>query len=224
MIEWPVVAALNLPPYYNWSQMIVIGITGNIGSGKSTVCHILSKLGAIIIDADKLGHQAYRPYSSTWHELINYFGRAIVMENDEIDRHKLGQLAFSSQVSLVMLNRIVHPQIYKEAQQRISYYRRQQVGAVALEATLLIEAGWQDLVDITWLVITSREKMIQRLSNDKKNTEAQILARLESQMPVKEKMQYADELIHNDGDLSQLEARIKELWQKLPPDIKAINS
>ncbi len=198
--------------------MLIIGVTGNIGSGKSTICQILRRLGVVIIDADNLGHQVYRPHSSTWQELIDNFGRAIVRGNDEIDRKKLGQLVFSSQASLALLNRIVHPQIRKAAQQKISSYRHQQVETVALEATLLVEAGWQDMVDITWLVITSRDKMLQRMSNDTGNAETQILARLRAQMPVREKMKYADELIYNDDNLSQLEARIKELWQKLPPE------
>ena len=125
----------------------------------------------------------------------------------------MGEIVFSCPASLAMLNRIMHPQIYKAAQQRISSYRIQQVQTVALEATLLIEAGWQDLVDTTWLVVTSRDKMLQRLSNNNLNLKSTILARLKAQMPVNEKIKYADELINNDGDVSQLEAKIQELWQ-----------
>ena len=196
--------------------MVIIGVTGNIGSGKSTVCRILNRLGAVVIDADKLGHQAYRPHSSTWQEIINDFGRAIVEADNEIDRQKLGQLVFSCPASLARLNRIVHPQIRRTAQEKISSCRRQKVETVAFEASLLIEAGWKDLVDTIWLVITSEEKVIQRLANYKGNTEATILARLKTQMPVQKKMEYADELIYNDGNLSQLKARIEELWQNLP--------
>ena len=197
--------------------MVIIGVTGNLGSGKSTVCRILNRLGAVVIDADRLGHQAYRPYSSTWQELIDDFGRAIVGADNEIDRQKLGQLVFSCPASLARLNRIVHPQIRKTAQEKISSCSRQKVETVAFEASLLIEAGWKDLVDTIWLVVTSEEKVIQRLINYKGNTEATILARLKTQMPVHEKMEYADELIYNDGNLSQLEARIEELWQNLLP-------
>ena len=196
--------------------MIIIGVTGNVGSGKSTVCRILNRLGAVVIDADKLGHQAYRPYSSTWQEIIDGFGQAIAGADNEIDRQKLGQLVFSCPASLAKLNRIVHPQIHKTAQEKFNSCRRQKVKTVAFEASLLIEAGWKDLVDIVWLVVTSEEKVIHRLINDKGNTEASILARLRTQMPVQEKMEYANELIYNDGNLSQLAARIEELWQNLP--------
>lgn len=196
--------------------MVIIGVTGNIGSGKSTVCRILNRLGAVVIDADKLGHQAYRPYSSTWQEIIDDFGQAIVGTDNEIDRQKLGQLVFSCPASLARLNNIVHPQIRKTVMEQISSCRRQKVETVAFEATLLIEAGWKDLVNTIWLVVTSQEKVIQRLINNKGNTEASILARLKTQMPVQEKTEYADELICNDGNLKQLEARIEELWQNLP--------
>ena len=196
--------------------MVIIGVTGNIGSGKSTVCQILNRLGAVVIDADKLGHQAYRPHSSAWQQIIDNFGQAIVGADNEIDRQKLGQLVFSCPESLTILNRIVHPQIRKTAQKEINSCRRHKVETVAFEASLLIEAGWKDLVDTIWLVVASEEKVIQRLVKYKENSEATILSRLKAQMPVQEKMEYADELIYNNDNLSQLEARIKELWQNLP--------
>jgi len=196
--------------------MVVIGVTGNIGSGKSTVCQILNKLGAAVIDADKLGHQAYRPYSSPWREIIDTFGHDIVAANNEIDRQKLGQIVFSNPASLDILNKIVHPQIYKAARKEISHYRRQKVRAIAIEASLLIEAGWQDMVDTIWLVVTSEENVIHRLISDDGPTEANILARLKAQMPVRKKIEYTNELIYNNGNLDQLEARIEELWHNLP--------
>ena len=196
--------------------MIIIGVTGNIGSGKSTVCRILNRLGAVVIEADKLGHQTYRPNSSTWQEIIDNFGQAIVGADNEIDRQKLGQLVFSSPSSLAILNKIVHPQIRKTAQKEIGSYRRQKVKTVAFEASLLIEAGWKDLVDTVWLVVSSEEKVIQRLSEYEGNTKASILSRLKTQMPVQEKKEYADEIIYNNGNLNQLEARIEELWKNLP--------
>lgn len=195
--------------------MLIIGVTGNIGSGKSTVCQILAKLGATIIDADKLAHEAYKPNSQTWQELISAFGKDIVKANGEIDRQKLGQMVFSDSNALAQLNQIVHPRAYCMAKEQIEIYRRQAVKIVAVEATLLIEAGWANLVDKVWLVIAPDDIVTQRLTQYKEMSESQLLARLKSQMPAREKMKYANEVIYNNGDIPQLEARVTELWHKL---------
>jgi len=195
--------------------MIIVGVTGNIGSGKSAVCRILAKLGAIIVDADELAHGSYKPHSQAWQELINTFGKDIVKADEKIDRQKLGQIVFANPAALALLNQIVHPRAYGMAQEKIEDYRRQGAKAVVLEATLLIEAGWTDLVDKVWLVVTPEDVAIQRLSQHKGISEAQILTRLKAQMPAEEKMKYADEIIYNDGSLNQLEAKVTELWHKL---------
>ncbi len=198
--------------------MIIIGVTGNIGSGKSTVCRILANLGAATIDADKLAHEAYRPNSQTWQEIVTAFGKHILNPDAEIDREKLGQLVFSDPASLARLNQIVHPEAYRMVQKRIEDYRRRGATAIALEAILLIEAGWVNLVDTVWLVVASEDVVIQRLTEHKGASRPWILSRLRSQVPPEEKMKCADELIYNDGDLNQLETRITELWQNLQAD------
>jgi len=195
--------------------MFVIGVTGNIGSGKSTVCGILAKLGAVVIDADKLAHEAYRPHSRTWQEIVTAFGEGIVKSDYEIDREKLGRIVFSNPDALAQLNQVVHPEAYRLAQEKVETYRHQGVKAVVIEATLLIEAGWINLVNKIWLVVASESVVVRRLTRDKGMSEPQILARLRSQMPAEEKIKYADEVIYNDGDLNQLEARVTELWHKL---------
>ncbi len=195
--------------------MLVIGVTGNIGSGKSTVCRILAKLDATIIDADKLGHETYKPYSQAWQEMVAAFGKDIIRADGEIDREKLGRIVFSQPDALAHLNQIVHPKAYRLAQDKIETCRHQGAKAVALEATLLIEAEWTDLVNKIWLVIAPESIVVQRLTPQEGRNESQILARLKSQMPAEEKMKYANELIYNDGNISQLEARVTELWTKL---------
>ncbi len=195
--------------------MLVIGVTGNIGSGKSTVCQILAKLGAAVIDADKLGHETYKPHNPAWQEIVAAFGKDIVKSDDEVDREKLGQIAFSHPDALARLNQIVHPKAHRLAEERIEACRHQGAKAVALEATLLIEARWTDLVNKIWLVAAPESIVVQRLALSEMRSESQILARLKSQMPAEGKMKYADELIHNDGDINQLEARTTELWHKL---------
>jgi len=195
--------------------MTVIGVTGNLGSGKSAVCQVLAKLGATIIDADELAHESYKPHSQAWQELINTFGKDILKANEEIDRQKLGQIVFANPDALAQLNQIVHPRAYRMAQEKIEDYRRQGAKAVVVEATLLIEAGWTDLVDKVWPVVAPETTIVQRLKEQQGMSESQILARLKSQMPAEEKMKYADEVIYNDGSLNQLEAKVTELWGKL---------
>ncbi len=195
--------------------MTVIGVTGNLGSGKSTVCQVLAKLGATIIDADELAHKTYKPHSQTWQELINTFGKDILKANEEIDRQKLGQIVFSHPDALAKLNQIVHPRAYRMAQEKIEDYHRQGAKAIVVEATLLIEAGWTDLVNKVWLVVAPENVAIQRLTQHEGINEAQTLTRLKAQMPAEEKMKYADEVIYNDGDIPQLEAKVTKLWHAL---------
>jgi len=195
--------------------MVVIGVTGNIGSGKSSVCRILATLGAVVIDADRLAHEAYEPHSETWQELLDAFGRDIVKPDEEIDRQKLGQIVFSDPNALAQLNQIVHPRAYRLAQERIADCRRQGAKAVVLEATLLIEAGWVNMVNEVWLVVAPEAGIVQRVKEQQGMGESQILARLKSQMPAGKKMKYADAVIYNDSDIPRLEARVTELWNAL---------
>ncbi len=195
--------------------MVVIGVTGSIGSGKSTVCQILAKLGAAIIDADKLAQETYKPYGEAWHELVSAFGKDILTSDQQINRQKLGQIVFSDPASLAQLNHIVHPKAYGMAKERIETYRRRGRKAVVLEAALLIEAGWTTLVDQVWLVVASEATVVDRLKKGKTANESEVLARLKTQMPTQEKMKYAHEVIDNDGTLEQLEAGLAELWQRL---------
>jgi len=195
--------------------MVVIGVTGNIGSGKSTVCQILARQGAMVIDADKLAHEAYKPHSPSWQELIDAFGRDIVKPDEDIDRQKLGQIVFSDHNALAQLNQIVHPGTYRLAQERIADCRRRGAEVIALEATLLIEAGWRGLVNNVWLVVAPEAVIVERVKGEQELSQAQILARLKSQMPAEEKAKYADAIIYNDGSLNQLEARVAELWQEV---------
>ena len=195
--------------------MTVIGITGNIGSGKSAVCQILANLGTVIIDADELAHEAYQPHSQIWQEIVTAFGKHILKSSNEIDRKKLAQIVFSNPASLARLNKIVHPETYRLVRQKIDSYRRQGAKTIALEAALLIEAGWMNLVDKLWLVKAPDDMVLQRLSQHKGSDRTEISARLKSQTPPEEKIKYADEIIYNNSDLNQLETKVTELWHKL---------
>ncbi len=195
--------------------MIIIGVTGNFGSGKSTVCRILAGLGSAVVDADRLAHETYRPHTRTWQKIIAAFGRDILRPGGEIDRRRLGRIVFSDPLALDQLNRIVHPEAYRLARQRIEDLRSQGAATVALEATLLIEAGWADLVDRVWLVTAPKATVVRRLKRKHGIGDDQIIARLESQMPSEQKTQHADDTIHNDGTVAKLESSVTKLWNRL---------
>ncbi len=195
--------------------MVVIGVTGNIGSGKSTVCRFLAELGAAVIDADEAAQETYKPHCQAWQEIIDTFGTEVLQPNKEINRVKLAQLVFSSPEALAQLNEIVHPKAYQLVKEKIESYRRLGTKAVVLEATLLIESTWTTLVDEVWLVMASPEIALQRLTKHPGADRDQILARLKSQTPAEDKAKHADEIIHNEGDLTGLREKITELWNKL---------
>jgi dephospho-CoA kinase len=193
--------------------MKVIGLTGGIGSGKSTVSKHLQELGAVLIDADKVGHEAYQPNTDTWRELVAAFGEQIVAADGSIDRKKLGGIVFSSPESLARLNRIVHPRMYEMMKARIEDYRRQGVEVVVLEAAILLEAGWDRLVDEVWVTVAPESMVVQRTKERTNLPEEQILARIRSQMSAEERSGHATVVIHNDGSLDELKAKVEELWE-----------
>ena len=195
--------------------MVVIGVTGNIGSGKSTVCRFLAELGAAVIDADKSAQEVYKPHSQAWQKIIDIFGTEVLQPGGEIDRTKLAQLVFSDPKALAQLNEIVHPEAYQVVKERIENYRRLGTKVVALEAALLIEANWTTLVDKVWLVTASPDAALQRLTTGQKADRDEILARLKSQTPGEKKMKSADEVIYNEGNINALQKKIVELWNKL---------
>ena len=195
--------------------MKVIGLTGGIGSGKSTVSQFLAELGAVIVDADRVGHEAFKPDTDVWREVVAAFGRQILTPNGDIDREKLGEMVFANPESLLQLNQIMHPRIYEMVKARLEEYRRQGVSVVVLEAPLLIEAGWSSLVDEVWVTVAPESTVLRRLKERPGLSEQQSLARIHSQLPSEERVKHADVVIDNDCSLNELRVKVKRLWQAL---------
>jgi dephospho-CoA kinase len=193
----------------------VIGLTGGMGSGKSTVSQLLAEFGAVIIDADKVGHEAYQSNTKTWRDLVAAFGRQIVAQDGSIDRKKLGAIVFGSPEQLEHLNHIVHPRMFEMMKERIEQYRQQGVKVVVLDAAILFEANWTPLVDEIWVVIASESLVITRAKARTGLPEEQIRSRLNSQMPVEEKVKKANVVIQNDGTFEDLQVQVRNLWGKL---------
>jgi len=195
--------------------MKIIGLTGGIGSGKSTVSRFLAELGATIIDADKVGHEAFMPDTELWHKVVAAFGNQVVAPDGSIDREKLGTLVFGNSEALARLNRIMHPRMYNMVKAQLEEYRRQGGAVAVLEAPLLIEAGWTSLVDEVWVTVASEATVLKRLREKMRLSEPEALARIHSQLPSEERVRHADAVIDTDCTLDELKERVKELWQKL---------
>jgi len=195
--------------------MKVIGLTGGIGSGKSTVSRFLAELGAVIIDTDKVGHEAYKPDTEVWREVVAAFGRQILTPNGDIDRKKLGEMVFGNPEALSRLNQIMHPRMYDMVKAKIEGYRRQGVDVVVLEAPLLIEAGWASSVDEVWVTVASESTVLRRLEECSGLSEQQSLARIRSQLSSEERVKHANVVINTDCSLAEVKAKVEELWRGL---------
>ena len=195
--------------------MKVIGLTGGIGSGKSVVSQFLAELGAVVIDADKVGHEALKRDTDLYREVVTAFGQQILKSSGEIDRNKLGQIAFGNPELLARLNQIMHPRMYDMVKAQIEDYRQQGVGVVVLEAPLLLKADWTSLVDEVWVTTASEATVLRRLQERRGLSRTESLARIRSQVPVQEQINCADVIIDTDCNLEELKARVEELWQGL---------
>lgn len=192
--------------------MLVIGLTGGIGTGKSEVARLLQSLGASVISADEVGHQAYTPNSESWHEVVNTFGKEILQPSGEIDRQELGAIVFSDPQQLGKLNAIMHPRMAGMVADRIEVFRGQGVATVVVEAALLFEAGWDSLVDEVWTTDSSVELVIERLQARNGMDEKEARRRIDSQMDRNERIERSNLVVDNSGDVATLEQTVNALW------------
>ena len=196
--------------------MKTIGLTGGIGSGKSTVAKILAGLGAEVINADLVGHEVYRPGTPGFEQVTGAFGRDIIGADGNIDRKKLGALVFGKPDALAQLNRIVHPLIAHAVRARIDAYRagggRQ---PIVLEAAVLIEANWIPLVDDVWVVVATPAAVVDRVHSERGLPAEQIQARMKAQISDDERRRHAAIVIENTGTLAELEASVKDAYRRL---------
>lgn len=196
--------------------MKVIGLTGGIGSGKSTVSQYLGELGAVIIDADKVGHEALTR-SDVKQEIVASFGREVLGPDGGIDRKKLGPVVFGNPEALVKLNKIMHKRMRSMMEDKLAKLRREGAAVVVLEAAVLLEtdADWDRLVDEIWVTVSPEATVIKRMKEQRGMTEEQTMARIGAQMSNEEKIKRASVVINNDGSLDEMKREVKKLWQKL---------
>ncbi len=192
--------------------MKVIGLTGGIGSGKSTVSRFLAELGAVIIDADKVGHKALKSDKDIRYAVEAAFGGEIMTAGGEIDRKKLGNIVFGDLNCLSRLNQIMHHRMYSMVKAELEEYRRRGVEVVVLEAPLLIEAGWTSLADEVWVTVAAQSTVLKRLREKLGLSEKESLTRIRCQLPSEERVKRADMVIDTDCSLDELKAKVGELW------------
>ena len=195
--------------------MVLIGLTGGIATGKSEASRILQELGAEIINADLIGHEAYRQGSVGWESVVQAFGKGILDESNEIDRSKLGAIVFSDESELQKLNEIMHPIMEKIVEQNILDCQDSGSEVVVVEAALMFEAGWNKLVDTVWTTDAPEETVISRLElrNGFSRTESQ--KRISSQMDREDRLSRSDVILSNTGDLNAFKNVILSAWLEL---------
>jgi dephospho-CoA kinase len=192
--------------------MLTIGLTGGIGSGKSEAARVLERLGAVVISADLAGHEAYRSGTEGWRAVVRVFGRGVVGPDGEIDRKRLGNVVFSDPAQLRRLNEIVWSEIRRILQARIDAERRSgRAGPVVVEAAVLLEAGWDDLVDEVWVIDAPESAVMSRLAA-KGVARRDAAARIKAQQPSEVRNARADVVIRNDGDIAALETAVRSAW------------
>jgi dephospho-CoA kinase len=204
--------------------MKVIGLTGGIGSGKSTVAGFLAELGATVIDVDRVWHGALKPDTELGREVVAAFGSGVVTPDGRIDRKKLGEIVFGNAEALARLNNIMHPWMYATVKAQLDEYRQKGVRVVVMEVPLLVEvplmlgageASLSDEMDEVWVTVAPEFTVFKRLREKSGMSEEQALARIRSQLPPEERAKYADVVINTDCSLDELKVKVKALWDEL---------
>ncbi len=199
--------------------MIIIGLTGNIASGKSAVSKFLKKLGADIVDLDQLAKKIqFQNVNNIIGKMEDVFGKEVV-SNGKVNRKKLGSIVFSDKEKLNKLNEIMIPVMTEVVTKIIEEKRASGVEVLVVDAAILFEANWDKIVDTVWVVYIPQKLQLERLMKRENIEREEALRRIESQMPISEKIKRADVVIDNSGDFFQMESRILELWKKIQNSI-----
>ncbi len=202
--------------------MFVIGLTGGIGMGKSEVSRLLGELGAEVIEADKVAHEAYEPGTPGWREVVEAFGEGVLDADGRIDRKRLGGIVFDDEEARERLNAIVHPIVRRLLEERIAKLELEGTSAVVIEVPLLVEAikqqsRWTRMLDEIWVVTAPENDAVARVRARSGLDEKAIRARIGSQATDRERIEFADAVIDNGGSLEGLRREVTNLWRERAP-------
>ncbi|WP_321366329.1 dephospho-CoA kinase [uncultured Desulfuromusa sp.] len=197
-------------------NVLILGITGNIASGKSTVSKELARRGAVIVDADQLAREVVEAGSSALKKIVDVFGAEVLKNDGHLDRDKLGQMVFADVKVRAMLNRIVHPEIAKKSIERLQELKqREGVSLIVYEAPLLFEVGAEARVDKVLVVKIDPVEQLKRLQVRDGLSEAAAKERMAAQMPQQQKISRADYVIDNSGSVEETIHQVDSLWPRL---------
>lgn len=193
---------------------IVVGLTGGIASGKSTVSSMLIEKGITVIDADKEARLAVEKGEEAYNEIVNHFGEQVLLDDGSIDRGKLGAIIFHNEQQRQKLNSIVHPAVRKRMLSKKEHAIANGEKLVILDIPLLYESKLTYMVDKTILVFVDEDVQLERLMKRNQLTKEDAMARIHSQMPLKDKIKLADEVINNNGTVAETERQLLEILTK----------
>lgn len=193
---------------------MVIGLTGGIGTGKSTIAEMMKRKGALVIDADEVAREVVRPGGEYWKKIVNHFGEEYLFDDGRLNRRKLGRVVFNDPKKLKALNKITHPPTVEAISKKAAEAKRVSPDrCVVLDCPLLLETGMDSLVDVVVVVVASMEARLERLRKQGfSKTEAQ--ARIKAQATDRDRLKEAEYIIENDGSIRELRFKVDRLWKK----------
>ncbi|MDD6892648.1 MAG: dephospho-CoA kinase [Lactobacillus sp.] len=194
---------------------LVIGLTGGIASGKSTISSILKAVGWPVIDADLIARQIVMPGSKGLEQIVNRFGPQMLNSDGTLDRKKLGKTVFDDPKKLSDLDKIEHPLIQEAINSQLDEFKKQHLPVVVLDVPLLFETGMDEECDLTVLAVVDQATQLKRLMKRDQISKMDAVKKISSQMSLKEKMQRADVIIDNNGTLEQTRSQVAELVDRV---------
>ena len=195
--------------------MIIVGLTGSVGTGKSTVTNFFRELGAYIIDWDELAREVTRPHLRAWKEIVEYFGKDFLNKDQTINRQKLAEIVFSDKEKVAKLNQIVHPEVFKEDERITNEIKSLDPDALIIkDIPLLFELTRPIFVDKIVVVSASEQTQLRRLE-EKGMSREDAQNRIKSQLPLEKKIKSADFVINNDGPLEETKRQVEKIYSLL---------
>ena len=195
--------------------MIIVGLTGSVGTGKSTVTNFFRELGAYIVDWDELARDVIRPHLRAWEKIVEYFGKDFLNEDLTVNRQKLAEMVFSDKEKVAKLNQIVHPEVFKEDERITNEIKSLDPDSLVIkDIPLLFELTRPIFVDKIVVVSASEQTQLRRLE-EKGMSREDARSRIKSQLPLEEKIKSADFVINNDGPLEETKKQVEEIYSLL---------